>query len=658
MDREQAKNYIRENPEQYLQKDNSGKGYICPMCSSGTGKNGTGMTTKDGIHFTCWSCNDIQNNDIIDIIGIENQITDTREIFNKAYEIYGIEVDENYSNSSYDAENDFIFNDQDTQSSNNTHRDNNDVQQSSGEDYTSLFLEANKNLHKTNYLMSRGLTTSLANKFNLGFIEDWSHPKSPYYKKPVLIIPTDKDSYLARDIRKDIPEKEKKYSKMKVGKSNIFNIKALDSNTSVFIVEGEIDALSIEELGYKAIALGSTTNINKFISHLENNKIKLSNPLILAMDNDKAGKEAALKLQGLLKEKGYTSFIADDLYKDEKDANALLLKDRAILLKDLTEWVYDPETKFKEAAMKEYEKNSAANYINDFLNGIKESVNTQEISTGFPVLDTALEGGLYEGLYILGAISSLGKTTFLLQMADQLAGQGNDVLIISLEMARSELMSKSISRHTIMNCLNLGLPTSQAKTNLGISVGKRYVDYSDDEKELIKKSVADYSQYARNLYILEGLGDIGVKQIRETVEKHTQIKGKPPILIVDYLQILGAFSDRMSDKQNADYNVRELKRISRDFKTPVLCISSFNRENYKSKVGMQSFKESGGIEYSSDVLLGMQLEGVGTSEFDVDKAKDKNPREVELVVLKNRNGKSGNKVGFNYYPMFNYFKEC
>ena len=53
MDREQAKQYIQERAKDYLQKDRSGKGFICPICGSGSGKNGTGITTKDGVHFTC-----------------------------------------------------------------------------------------------------------------------------------------------------------------------------------------------------------------------------------------------------------------------------------------------------------------------------------------------------------------------------------------------------------------------------------------------------------------------------------------------------------------------------------------------------------------------------------------------------------------------------
>ena len=72
---------------------------------------------------------------------------------------------------------------------------------------------------------------------------------------------------------------------------------------------------------------------------------------------------------------------------------------------------------------------------------------------------------------------------------------------------------------------------------------------------------------------------------------------------------------------------------------------------------MQAFKESGAIEYSSDVLIGLQLYGVGNSGFKVDEARKKSPRQVELKILKNRNGKVGGKIRMDYYAPFNYFVE-
>ena len=153
------------------------------------------------------------------------------------------------------------------------------------------------------------------------------------------------------------------------------------------------------------------------------------------------------------------------------------------------------------------------------------------------------------------------------------------------------------------------------------------------------------------------MGTVGADQVKEQVEKYIKHTGKKPVVIIDYLQILAPHNEKSTDKQNTDYAILNLKRLSRDNKIPVIVISSFNRENYSVKVAMQAFKESGAIEYSTDVLIGLQLKGTGESDFDVDEAKAKHPREIEAVILKNRNGVTGKKISYNYYTMFNYFSE-
>lgn len=218
-------------------------------------------------------------------------------------------------------------------------------------------------------------------------------------------------------------------------------------------------------------------------------------------------------------------------------------------------------------------------------------------------------------------------------------------------------MAKSISRLTLLDVLQNGGSVKDAKTTRGVTTGSRWQQYSKTERDLISGSIKAFGGYADHIYISEGMGDIGADQIREQVKKHIHFTGNNPVVIVDYLQILAPHSERATDKQNTDKAVMELKRISRDYKIPVVGISSFNRANYKEAVTMEAFKESGAIEYSSDVLIGLQLRGAGKKDFDANAEKGKNPREVELKILKNRNGATGKTVEYEYYPLFNYFKE-
>ena len=421
----------------------------------------------------------------------------------------------------------------------------------------------------------------------------------------------------------------------------------------IFIVEGELDALSIIEVGGEAVALGTTTKSKALIELLKAQAP--AQALIIALDNDEAGQRASRELTEGLQGLNIPCYSFNPCGQ-YKDANEALQRDREALTiaVEEAEHLQDEEAQAQKEA---YLKNSTAHYLQSFVNGIADSVDTPYIPTGFKKLDSVLDGGLYEGLYIVGAISSLGKTTIITQIADQIAQAGTDVLIFSLEMARAEIMAKSISRHTLQSVLATGGDIRNAKTARGITTGKRYIDYSQTERDLINSSIMEYSKYAQNIYISEGVGDIGAEQIRETVQKHILFTGKTPVVIIDYLQILAPYSERATDKQNTDKAVMELKRISRDYKTPVIGISSFNRANYKEAVTMEAFKESGAIEYSSDILIGLQLKGAGKKDFDANEAKRKDPREIELVILKNRNGRTGDSLSFNFYPLFNYFEE-
>jgi len=557
-------------------------------------------------------------------------------------------------------------------------------------DYTDYFAVCNSRAKDTDYFFSRGISEETVNKFNLGFDPNFTVGK---LKMAAVILPTSKNSFTARSIAR------KQF--IKQGRGDVFNISGgVGSNSPIFVVEGIFDALSIIEAGHNAIALGTISN-NIFIDYLKENKP--TQPLLLALDNDKPGKTAQEELKRKLDELKIEYFIADifgenaaDIFEsgvgesikntDEnaaentsidntdniyaqdihindtpiKDANEALLKygqEEFSTLLSLAEMeIFRKKAEEKEDYLAQ---SRVYAYLPDFLNGIHSGAHIPTINTGFKKIDKVLGGGLYAGLYILGAISSLGKTTYIMQLADQLAQNGEDVLIFSLEMGLHELMAKSISRLSATIDLAENNSTDNAKTVREIMDGKKYADYKESEHKLIDNAIKKYSAYAKNIFIIEGVGEVTAFAVRETVKKHIEMTGKTPIVFVDYLQLLAPCNERYTDKQNTDKAVLELKRISRDFRLPVIAVSSFNRENYTAAVNMSAFKESGAIEYSSDVLIGLQLKGAGNKDFNADDAKNTYPapRAVELKILKQRNGITGTTIEYKYYPQFNYFEE-
>lgn len=636
MTREQARAEINSRPPAFL-KQAEKRGYICPVCNQGS-KNGVGISKDKTGHYKCFDCGLYA--DTLELYGKAFNLPDYSEQLQGAADYYGIRID------------------------GERRQERRSGKREAPADFSTLYREAAAHLTETDYPQRRGLSLEVCQAYNVGFLPAWRHPKAPETapESPRLIVPLSAGTYLARDTREQLTQEQAGYKKQlckgSAGGSWTFNRETLTTAARpVYVVEGAIDALSILEVGGEAVALSSTAYIKGFVEELK--ELKPAQPLIIALDNDGAGAAAAEKLEADLAAL-QIPFYRYNPAGEYKDANERLQDDREGLTVAVKEGEAAADRQAaadREARRAEYLKNSAAAHLQDFINGITASVNTPKICTGFKALDAATDGGLYEGLYIVGAISSLGKTTFLLQMADQVAQQGHDILYFSLEMARAELMAKSISRHTAQETIESGGAMKDAKTARGITDGARYQHYSSTERALIRQAMELYNRYADHVFITEGLGDVGVREIRETIQQHITFTGRVPVVFVDYLQILAPYNDRSSDKQNIDRAVLELKRISRDYKTPVIAVSSFNRDNYTAAATMAAFKESGGIEYGADVLIGLQLAGAGKAGFDATREKAKSPREVELALLKNRNGKAGDVLPFKYYAMFNLFRE-
>jgi replicative DNA helicase len=413
----------------------------------------------------------------------------------------------------------------------------------------------------------------------------------------------------------------------------------------IFLCEGVFDALSFEELGYPAISINSTSNSSKLIDLIIQNKQKHKDTIFsIAFDHDKAGKEAQENILNELNQAGLHAepFLYPEYYKDINDC----LLDNRPFLEDLVylfiETIGAPD--------------AVSRSLSIFVDQLDKQTPPEPISTGFRRIDEALGGGLSPGLYVLGAISSLGKTTLALQMANNIANTGQDVLFFSLEMSKMEMIAKSISSMT-------GGIAREKKASVGATV--RDVMRGDIDFGTFCRVLEDYKKSGKHLSVVEGNFDTTVMSIWERVRKHIARRMKP-VVFVDYLQIITPASERTSDKQNIDRAVTTMKRMSREFDIPVILISSLNRDGYTTPVSYTSFKESGCIEYSADVIMGLNLQEVHEiqsikkiteKQSRLDAAKRKLPRDVELVILKNRNGSPWVSIPFQYFARFNYFEE-
>jgi replicative DNA helicase len=512
-------------------------------------------------------------------------------------------------------------------------------------DFSDLVLKAHESLCMHDYHEERGISEEVAARFKLGYVQDVKGMST------ALVIPMLRAdgsySYQLRNISKEEPLQHYKPKVDEAGEAELFNSAAIKQPKPVAIVEGAIDALSVISAGMEAIALNGAMNTGKLYDLIQKHKAKLP-PIVLALDNDEAGRTAQTKLKDML-DKAQIASYSINLALQYKDPNEALQANPEAF-KGIVSNLTDEDS----IRRKEYLQATVESQLEGFLDFIKTK-RAPAVSTGFKMLDETLRGGLREGLICVGGISSLGKTTLALQIMDNIAKQGQDVLIFSLEMSAYELRAKSIARESLNVSIDESGFSMNAVTTIEILDRVLMEGLPKQSQATFTKAYGRYMQYAKHIFIHEAVGKFTVNGIKARVEEHIKATGRTPVILVDYLQILQPADQGMSDKNKVSYDVFMLKQLSRDYHTPVMVISSFNRDSYSKEASFSSFKESGEIEYSADVLMALQLTAVRTGQ-DADEALQENPRKIDVKFLKNRSGTLG-IASFNATLANNSFEE-
>lgn len=676
---EQDKQALKGSLANYLQaiaeKGKGGK-YNCPICGSGTGKHHTSAFSiaPDGQSWKCFSCN--HGGDVFELAALVNKL-DLKGDFNKVANIVADAVGYNLQDATTDAHKctatatkpipvmnsvaDYPAKIQSTPQG----KSESDTQNKA--DFSQLVKEAAGNVSQTDYFIKRGLSAATIEKFSLGYITPELAKKYGLQANSVLIpYSTGKGEYNYY-ITRSIEGKEYRKPKTEVaGAEPLYNLPALYEPTDapLFVTEGQIDALSIMEYEHAdAVAVGGV-GINKLLQAIEGIE-GFQRPLIIATDADERGKETCRKLLHELKGRA----IKAAAYKHPdglKDINDELNADRDALERNIYSHILQLNKNTLPTCYK----------MQEFLRRIKEGRNAKTYSTGLKALDKALNGGLREGLYCIGAMSGFGKTTLVLQIADTIAAAGNDVLYISLEMSADELTAKSISRRTYQQCL----ANAASQENI-LAVARTTLDVlrcdiaTQAQTKTFTEAATAYTEHeAKCLYIVEGMQGVNAAKVRQLVKQHQQRHGRPPVVFIDYMQLLTiADTTQNTDKQKMDAAIKALKDISRDFKIPVVAISSMNRASYNDSLNMASFKESGNIEYTADVLLALEATLPDDCKDDTKEAKKKRlavfkknnarqrhgePVNVDIKILKCRTAAPFTTPTVDSCNMFNCFMDC
>ena len=257
------------------------------------------------------------------------------------------------------------------------------------------------------------------------------------------------------------------------------------------------------------------------------------------------------------------------------------------------------------------------------LNTNKEA--SQGTPTGFSGLDRVLAGMGNSDLILVGARPGMGKTSFALNIATNVASQtGKKVCIFSLEMSADQLVNRIISSEAMVN-----------------SHALRTGELSPEDWESIARASAQLAKCDILIDDTSGITATGMKAKLRRVDNLG-------LVVIDYLQLMQ--SDRRNDNrvQEVAEISRALKIMAKDLMVPIICCAQLSRasESRTDKKPMLSdLRDSGAIEQDADVVMFLyRSEYYQAGKED---APESDSSIAEVIVAKNRHGSTANvKMGW------------
>ena len=273
--------------------------------------------------------------------------------------------------------------------------------------------------------------------------------------------------------------------------------------------------------------------------------------------------------------------------------------------------------------------------IADVLNSTMEHIDmlsqqNEDITglpTGYPELDKMTAGLQPEELIILAARPAVGKTAFALNIAQNIGTRTDrSVAIFSLEMGAESLVNRMLCAEGTIEAghLRTGQLTEQEWHNLIMAMG----------------SLSNTSIF------IDDTPGIKVSEIRARCRRLAQEKGNLGLILIDYLQLIEG-SGRESRQQEVSEISRQLKKLAKELKVPVIALSQLSRsveQRQDKRPVLSDIRESGSIEQDADIVAFLYREDYyqrqGTEE-------DKNEEEqavddvIEVIIEKSRSGARG-----------------
>lgn len=252
------------------------------------------------------------------------------------------------------------------------------------------------------------------------------------------------------------------------------------------------------------------------------------------------------------------------------------------------------------------------------------------IPTGFIDLDYRTAGMQPSDLVLIAARPSMGKTAFVLNIAQHVAfKQNRAVAIFSLEMSKEQLVNRLFSLESRVDAQHL-----------------RTGQLNDQEWE---KLIESAGVIGRSNLIIDDTPGISIAELRSKCRKF-KLEHNLSMIIIDYLQLMSGSGRVDSRQQEISEISRALKAIAREMNVPVLALSQLSRaveQRPDHRPMLSDLRESGAIEQDADVVMFIYRDDYynhDTEKKDV----------AEIIIAKQRNGPIGT-VELAWLPMYTKF---
>ena len=261
--------------------------------------------------------------------------------------------------------------------------------------------------------------------------------------------------------------------------------------------------------------------------------------------------------------------------------------------------------------------------INKFDELSKDKSIYRGIKTKFRGIDNLLNGIHNSDLMILAARPAVGKTSFAMNIVENVALQGHSVAVFSLEMGKDQLVQR-------MLCSVAGV--SMENATKGQMTKSEWLRIIKAREQLSKAKIF--------------IDDSAIITPQEVLSKCRRLKNRfgLDLVMIDYIQLMTPGSKRNSENRQQEITEisRNLKILAKEVNVPVLALSQLSRavETRKGRPQLADLRESGAIEQDADIVMFIHRPDRGATEKEIAEGKvQKNV--AEIIVEKHRNGPTG-----------------